>query len=114
LNDVGSSAHPVAFTTRFQTSELSLVDQAAAFWSTDRTGVARLGAQALEYILAVAGPPAQPFTPPANTGPVAVTPVYPVDQAQRLTSDASQVGLTGEQFERLGTSFALYLYAISR
>ncbi len=104
----------VAFTTRFQRDELPLLDRAAAYYGTDRTGVARLGAQLLQYLLAIAGPPAQPFTPPANTGPVAVTPVYPAADAQRLASSADQVGLTGDQFQRLGTSLVIYLYAISR
>jgi hypothetical protein len=102
-----------SFTTRFASNELALLDRAATHLSTDRKGVARIGAALLQYFVAVAGPPAQLLTEPVNTGPVAVTNTYTAEEAQRVLLTASQYGISGEGLHRVGASLVMFLVAIS-
>jgi hypothetical protein len=102
------------FVTRFASSEVGLLDQAAAHLTTDRAGVARTGAALLQFFVAVAGPPAQLLAEPANSGPIVVTNTYAADAAQRVALTASQYGVTGDGLHRVGASLVMFLVAISR
>ena len=105
---------PASFTTRYTTSELSLVDTAAAFFSTDRNGFARFGVTVLQYLVAVNGPPSTPVSPPpTNNGPVALVTQYTPAQAQMVGITATQYGLTGDQLHRFGATVLEYIYLVS-
>ena len=102
-----------SFTTRFENDQLPLLDAVAAFYGTDRTGVARLGAQLLGYVFSVRGLPENPLAIPPNTGPVAVAPVYSPADAQKVASTANAVGLTGGEFQKFGANVLMYYYSIT-
>jgi hypothetical protein len=57
-----------------------------------------------------------PDTPPpvpANTGPVAVAPVYTPADAQKIALTANAVGLTGGEFQKFGANVLMYFYSVS-
>jgi hypothetical protein len=102
----------VVLPIRFESSQLALVDGAAAYFNTDRVGLARLATLTVLYYIAVQGPPDTPYTPPANTGSVTINVTYTVAEAQAIAATAAAVGLTPEQFQRFSVNIALYVYAV--
>jgi hypothetical protein len=103
----------VALPLRFESSQLPGVDGAAAYFGTDRVGLAKLATLTVLYYLAVQGPPETPYVPPANTGAVTISVVYTVAEAQAVASAAASVGMTAEQFQRFSVIVALYVYAVN-
>jgi hypothetical protein len=100
------------FTTRYENSQLPLLDATAAFFNTDRSGLARLGVSAIRSLIA-ANPPTTPAVPPVNTGPVAVMTSYTPAEGQVVGENAALVGLTGDELHKSGVLFATYFYVTS-
>jgi hypothetical protein len=103
----------VAFTLRFEQGQVGVLDGTAAYYGTDRVGLARFATTAVAYYLSVVGSPAEPYAVPANTGPVTVTAVYSPAEAQVIASTAAMVGLTPEQFQRFSVNIAFYIYSVN-
>ena len=102
-----------SFTTRFESNQAALLDATAAYYDTDRPGVARLGAVLLGYVFSVEGFPADPLPVPPNAGPIVVSPVYSAADAQKVALTADAVGLTGGEFQKFGASLLMYYYSVS-
>jgi hypothetical protein len=103
----------VALTLRFTSSEVPGLDATAAYFGTDRVGLAKLATLSVLYYLAIQGPPDQPYAPPTNSGTVTVTATYTVADAQSIAATAASVGLTPEQFQRFSVNVAFYIYAVN-
>ena len=102
-----------SFTTRFENDQLAALDGVAAYYNTDRAGVARIGATLVGYVYSVRGFPDDPPAVPANTGPVAVAPVYSPADAQKVALTADAVGMTGGEFQKFGALILMYFYTIT-
>lgn len=103
---------PVSFTSRFEESDLPLLDEVAAYYQTDRVGVMQIGVFVLAYYL-TAHPELDAIAdPPANDGPVAITASYTPADAQKISNAATQFGVTGDQLQTLGVGILLYFYTV--
>ena len=101
-----------SFTTRYATTELALLDEAAAFYATDRPGFAKYAVSVLRYVVSVNGAPTSLPAAPANNGSIAVVTTYSAAEAQQVVETAALYGLTGDQFHRFGAGLLLYIYSL--
>ena len=100
------------FTVHFQTSELPLLDAAAAYLNTDRAGFVKYSLSLLGYVESVRGPPDVKPTPPTNDGPAAVTAVYTPADGQLVTALAVLYGMSGDLAGRYAPIIVLYMYSV--
>jgi hypothetical protein len=98
---------------RFESSQLPLYDAAAAYFGTDRVGLARLSVITILQVVAQQGPPDPPWAIPTNNGAVTINVGYTVAAAQTVASTAASVGMTAEQLQRFAVNVSLYLYTVS-